>query len=201
MKLFYSHASPFARKVNMALHVTNQIHECELILSTFETTELRDQNPLGKIPALIDGNRTLFESSIICEYLVEKASQRQGDAALNLFKRDNEDYWDIQTAHALANGITEAAVATIMESKRNTEHSQYWLERWKAAIDTGIQSVNIKNLGDKNAINIATLAMVAALGYIDFRLPHYEWRAHNTALELWYSSISKENWAIKTQPK
>ena len=56
MKLIYSAASPFARKVNVLLRETGQTDDVDLVevattpVST--PSEVRAANPIGKIPAL-----------------------------------------------------------------------------------------------------------------------------------------------------
>lgn len=200
MKLFYSHASPYARKVNIILHLCSLADSCELITTTIDSDELRAQNPLGKIPALIDGDRTLFESQIICEYLCKKA-QTQRKLSFDFYQRESESYYDIQTAHALANGITESAVSIIMETRRETEPSPRWLKRWHTAIEKSLAQVNTTFLGDSSNINIASVAMIAGLGYLDFRLIDFNWRSYNEELADWYKNIENESWVTKTAPQ
>lgn len=199
MKFFYSPASPFARKVHMTLLLSGLMDQCEKISTNFESAELREQNPLGKIPALVDGNTKLFESQIICEYLCDKANSA-GTTHIDLFQRNSEHYFDVQSAYAVANGITEAAVATIMESHRTTEQSEHWLKRWETAMTSGIQYSDVKYLGSASHPNIASLAMIAALGYIEFRLSDFDWQTLNNELAQWYREIKKESWVKASSP-
>ncbi|WP_018275694.1 glutathione S-transferase N-terminal domain-containing protein [Teredinibacter turnerae] len=67
MKLYMSHTSPFARKVRMTTRLTGLADQVEEICTTFESAELRERNPLGKIPALEASDITLFDSALICE--------------------------------------------------------------------------------------------------------------------------------------
>lgn len=197
MKLFYSQTSPFARKVAMFLHVTGLIDECEIVTTTFESDDLRAQNPLGKIPALATDDINLFESGLICEYLDELGYEK---GTPSLFGSETSDYYKRQLEHLRADGITGAAVSTVMEMKRTTEKSDYWLERWNTAIEKGLASAQMDQLGDKDNVNIATLAMIACLGYLDFRLPHLNWRERHTALAQWFASFENEAWFKITAP-
>ena len=198
MKLLYSVTSPFARKCKMTLIVTQLIDETELILTTFETDELRQANPLGKIPALIDGDKTFIDSPFICEYIDHKYTEKGHNS---LFKKRTGQYFETQQLHVQADGITNAAVSTVMERRRDTEHSQYWLDRWQKAIQTTIKHADIEKLGHANDIHIGTLAMAASLGYLDFRLSDMNWREWNSGLATWFAEIEKQDWFIQTKPE
>jgi len=120
MKIFYSNASPYARKCRIALEICKLADQAELILTDpLNNQDYRKINPLGKVPALVDNDLTLFDSPIICEYIAHKSG-------VDLFSRGHKDYFFIQKNHAQANGILDAAVATVMENRRQTEKSEYW---------------------------------------------------------------------------
>jgi glutathione S-transferase len=197
VKFYYSHTSPFARKVHMFLIRSGVIDQCELVLTNFESDELRAQNPLGKIPALsTDDVGNLFESSLICEYLDHYCVER-GIASIY---GKGKSHFRHQFVHTLADGITTAAVSTVMEMRRDT-HSHYWLGRWRLAIELSIATVDIEEIGDTHSIHIGTLAMIAALGYLDFRLDRLNWRDCNPALGDWFAQMSELEWVKQTQPK
>jgi len=62
-------ASPFVRKVRVVLAEKGIPHEREDVIPVNVSDEYRKISPLGKIPAMRDGDRTLCDSSIICAYL------------------------------------------------------------------------------------------------------------------------------------
>jgi glutathione S-transferase len=62
-------ASPFVRKVRVFLAEKGIPHEREDVIPVNVSPEYRKISPLGKIPAMRDGDRTLCDSSIICSYL------------------------------------------------------------------------------------------------------------------------------------
>jgi glutathione S-transferase len=72
VKLFYSPASPFVRKV-LACAITREIHERIELLPTnphVQPPQLLGANPLSKVPCLITADgMALFDSPVICEYL------------------------------------------------------------------------------------------------------------------------------------
>ncbi|SMF52829.1 glutathione S-transferase [Alteromonadaceae bacterium Bs31] len=198
MQLFYSTTSPFARKVNIFLRLTGLINTTELVSTNFESEELRKLNPLGKIPALKDGELVLPDSTLICQYLDEQYVALGNDS---LFHNGEEDYYQVQMAHTLANGILEAAVSTVMEKRRDTEHSIYWLGRWRAAMHTAIKNIDFEAITNGDNPNIATITTAAALGYLDFRLSsEHDWRKWNADLAGWFESIRFEDWFVDTTP-
>src|SRR5713226_5997898 len=67
--LYGVNASPFVRKVRVALAEKNVPYEHEVVIPVNVSPEFRKMSPLGKIPALRDGDKALSDSSVICAYL------------------------------------------------------------------------------------------------------------------------------------
>jgi len=61
--------SPFVRKVRVALAEKGVPYDLEVVMPGSPDPEFRKMSPLGKIPAFRDGERTLSDSSLICQYL------------------------------------------------------------------------------------------------------------------------------------
>jgi glutathione S-transferase len=72
----YEHPlSPYAQKVKIALDEKNVAYETKMpvaIGSGQPDKEFLKANPRGEVPALIDGEVTLFDSTIILEYIEDK---------------------------------------------------------------------------------------------------------------------------------
>lgn len=198
MQLYYSQTSPFARKVTLLLHYTRLIDQCELITTSFDNDALREKNPLGKIPALVDGQLSLFESDLICEYLDDKFAL---EGNLSLINRGSRDYYPEQKAAAQANGVMEAAVSSVFEKRRDTAHSEYWLSRWQGAISTGLNTLELEHCGTDEKPNMATFCLAAALGYLDFRHATFDWRAQREDMLEWFNDVKTHDWFQKTEPK
>jgi len=64
--------SPFVRKVRVALAEKKLEYTLDPVMPFGPNPELRKLSPLGKIPALTDGDVTLPDSSVICAYLERK---------------------------------------------------------------------------------------------------------------------------------
>jgi len=68
--------SPFVRKVRLCLLEKDLPYQLEIITPFGQPDWYREINPLGRIPALRDGELTLADSSVICQYLEDKHPQQ-----------------------------------------------------------------------------------------------------------------------------
>ncbi len=69
LKIYGVGASPFVRKVRVALIEKNVPYEMKTVFPGDNSPEYRAISPLGKIPALADGDFTIPDSSVICAYI------------------------------------------------------------------------------------------------------------------------------------
>ena len=78
--LLGGNASPFTRKVRIVLAEKNIAYEQIKAATAGEDNPVIPVNPLGKIPTIIiDGQNSLYDSSVIAEYLDTIApAMRQG---------------------------------------------------------------------------------------------------------------------------
>jgi glutathione S-transferase len=72
MKLIGVSLSPFVRKAAVVLNIKGIGYEQDPVMPGGSGPDFKALSPLGKIPVLIDGDLTLADSSVICEYLDEK---------------------------------------------------------------------------------------------------------------------------------
>ena len=63
--------SPFVRKVRLCLQEKGLDYKLETVMPFTPPQWYLEINPLGRIPALKDGDCTLADSSVICQYLEE----------------------------------------------------------------------------------------------------------------------------------
>lgn len=199
MRIHYSITSPFARKVRIFAALTQEPNIQWILTKPLETADFRAINPLGKIPALEATAISLFDSALICEYLDELYCARGG---VSLFQRGQADYFTVQKYHYLANGIMDAAVASVMDQRRpDASASAFWLRRWQDTIQAGLQAVAVEALGSGTSVNIGGIAMVCALGYLALRLPSIDPAVFNPQLAAWYVQQSQEPCCLATQPR
>ncbi|MDO9624733.1 MAG: glutathione S-transferase family protein [Pseudomonas sp.] len=64
--------SPFVRKVRLFLAEKSLDYQLQIILPFAQPAWFKDISPLGRIPALKDGETCIADSSVICHYLDEK---------------------------------------------------------------------------------------------------------------------------------
>lgn len=67
-----SYLSPYVRKVLVCLHIKQITYEIDPIVPFFGDEKFSSASPLRRVPVLIDGDMTLADSTVICEYLEER---------------------------------------------------------------------------------------------------------------------------------
>lgn len=72
LTLFGAPLSPFVRKVRLCLAEKGLDYQLEIVLPFGQPDWYHELNPLGRIPALKDGDLALADSSVICQYLEEQ---------------------------------------------------------------------------------------------------------------------------------
>jgi len=76
MKIIGSYVSPYVRKVLACLELKGLSYEIDPITPFFGDDAFETMSPLRRIPVLIDGDLTLCDSSVICQYLDEAYPDR-----------------------------------------------------------------------------------------------------------------------------
>lgn len=195
MKLHHSPASPFVRKVDaVALHHGIAI---ERVASNphLSPEALLADNPLSKVPALVtDDGLTLPDSPVICEYL-----DSIGTGA-KLFPATGAARWKALRLAALADGIMTAAVLRRGLSQMPQEEArQGSIARQKAAVARTLDLLEAEGVAD--ALDIGTLTLICALGYLDFRFGEEDWRAGRPRLLAFFDAQMKNPIFAQTVPK
>lgn len=197
MQLLGSLTSPYVRLVRVLLAEKGLADEVELVLTNplADSPELRAANPLGKVPALVNTPvGTLFDSRLICEFL-DAWHPHPG-----LLPSHGAERWDCLQRVILAQGLMDAAVATVFERGRpEANQSSLWLQRWDTAMDAALEQISRQDL-DPAVTDLGRICTAVALGYLDFRHPSKAWRNQYPALAAW-----ADNWASRpsmqaTQP-
>lgn len=197
MKLRYSPASPYVRKVMITAIETGQESIIERIPTNpwHSETDLPADNPLGKVPALVvDEGLTLFDSPVICEYLCSRVGA-------SLVPGEGRARWRTLRLQALGDGILDAAVLRLLEGRRPGEmQNPDWIERQKRTIRRGLDALaeDVENWGDE--VTLGQITAGAALGYLDFRFADDEWRKGRPALAGWYETFAQRPSMTRTVP-
>lgn len=198
MQLIYSATSPYARKVRMLVIEKGLADRVEVVVANLllDPPELLTANPLAKVPALIvEPGFTLFDSPLLCAYL-------DGLAAPRLIPEAGPERWRVLRREALADGIVDAAVSSVMEGRRiDSQRSPEWLARWRGAILRGVVELDKEADALGARFDLGAIASAAALAYLDFRLPQIDWRAQAPGLSAWLEDVrSRESFAATVPP-
>jgi len=191
VKLYSNPASPFARKCRIIvreLDLTKVVDEVN-IDTRHPPDDFRLINPLGKIPVLVlkDGS-TIIDSPVICEYLNELGGGKFFPG-ISIW-REISGRWRALTLQALGDGICDAAVARVYESRRPPEQqSPTVMEKYLTAITTGLDVLERATFAPHATIGEITVA--CAVGYLDFRMPELAWRDSRPKLRDWYEKFAQ----------
>ncbi|CCG40705.1 glutathione S-transferase N-terminal domain-containing protein [Magnetospirillum molischianum] len=199
MKLRTSATSPYARKVWIVAHEAGLVDRIEAVPTNVwdPATDVVRDNPLGKVPALIaDGGEAIYDSPVICEYL---DSLHDGQ---KLVPATGGARWTQKRLEALADGILDALLAKRVETTMRPEEKRWpdWIARQEAAADRGLAQLEDEVSAWGDTFQIGQIAVVAALGYLDFRFPETSWRSRYPALAAWYVALSRRPSVAATEP-
>jgi glutathione S-transferase len=199
MKLYYSATSPFVRKCLVSA-LELGLERIELVPAAPHPVN-RDRaliahNPLGKVPTLIaDDGTVLYDSRVICEYL-----NTLGDG--HLLPERSSARWTVYRDQALADGLMEAAVLVRYETFARPESL-----RWKDWIDGQMDKVtcSLAEIEQRAAIldqriDLGTIAIGCALGYLDFRFASLGWKNAYPKTAAWFGRFAARESMLATRP-
>jgi len=197
MRLHHNTMSPFVRKVMVLAHETGLADRIEpenrMMTPVSPDAALCVDNPLGKIPSLVlDDGSTLYDSRVICEYL---DSLHGGP---KMFPA-GAARWTALRRQALGDGILDAAVNTRYETFLRPQERRWddWIDNQKKKVARSLDVVEAEDLA---GIDIGTITIACALGYLDFRFADEDWRSGRPRLEAWYEEFARRPSMIATVP-
>jgi glutathione S-transferase len=171
MKLITSYTSPYGRKARIICSERNIPFEVVEDNPWTPDAKIRAANPLGRVPALVLADGTaLFDSRVICEYLDESFP------GTRFIPERGSARFEVKRLEALADGILDSGVYVFLERKRdaalqNKDMIDRRIGQIKACLDEAKKLVDGKQFAHGNAISMADVALGAAIGWINFRLP------------------------------
>ena len=196
MKLFFSPTSPYVRKV-MACAITRGLEQRVEKVATnpnLSPPELLACNPLSKVPCLVtDDGVALFDSPVICEYLDSI------DDALALFPAHGAARWRALKLQAMADGILDASVPRRGELLKTPDEGRVaWIARQKAAVDRTLDM--LENDPPHRMVDIGSITVACALGYLDFRFAAENWREGHPRLAHWHAGFDRRPSVVANLP-
>jgi glutathione S-transferase len=201
MKLLFSAASPYTRKVRIVL--AEKKIECELEPADVNPVEnpVNPHNPLGKVPTLLlDDGTALYDSRVIVEFLDARSPINR------LIPDETRDRVAVRRWEALADGVLDAGLLVRYESLREKrEQSKAWTEKQVARIHRGANQM-IEDLGDRNwchgdRYSLADIAFGSCVGWLNFRKPGgVDWLAEYPELARQYEKLMERPAFADTVP-
>ena len=197
MKLYYSATSPYVRKV-MACAITRGLEgriQTQASNPHASPADLVADNPASKVPCLVmDDGLSLYDSPVICEVL-----DSVGDAPA-LFPALGAARWRALKFQAMADGILDAAVPCRGELAKPKEAARdAQIARFKAAMARTVDALETDP--PHRHVDIGSIAVACALGYLDFRFGAEPWRPGHPKLTAWFEEFSKNPGIAQTVPK
>ena len=190
MKLTFSAASPFARKVRIAAIELGLIDKIELTPATVAPGQPNDDysriTPLKKLPVLIlDNGEVILDSYVIVEYLDELAGGGK------LIPASGPLRWTIKSDHSLLQGMLDSMLLCRYENMVRPEAL-----RWKAWSDdhwnrawSGMAHFERRDDVLNGPLTIAQIGLVCVLGYADFRFADCGWRKAYPQLDIFHQKM------------
>lgn len=190
MKLTFSPASPFARKVRIAAIETGLIDKIEFVSATVAPGQPNEEyskiTPLKKLPVLIlDNGDVILDSYVIVEYLDELAGGGK------LIPTSGPDRWKVKSDHSLLQGMLDSMLLCRYEGMVRPEplrwtawSDDHWNRAW-----AGMARFENEPEVLSGPFNIAQIGLVCVLGYADFRFADCGWRKAYPKLDAFHQRM------------
>jgi glutathione S-transferase len=202
MKLRYSAASPYVRKVRVVAIEKGLAGKIENVPTQVspnkDSTDVAGDNPLMKVPSLTtDDGLSLYDSPVICEYL---DAQGSGPA---LFPPSGKARWTALRRQALGDGILDAALLSRYETFLRPKEFLWkdWVDGQQRKVKAGLDSLEQEADSFGKGVDIGLITIGCALGYLDFRFAADEWRKGHPKLAAWYEGFSARPSMRETVPQ
>lgn len=204
-RLLIARPSPFARKVRVALIEKGLPFETLMDNPWLADAQAGLHNPLAKVPVLFaaDGS-TVYDSRVIVEYLEAIAP------APPLLPAAPAERVAARQIEALADGVCDAVVLIVLERARPAAmQSADWITRQRAKVAAGVAAVERQQVGRAReggdwlvggALGLADIAVGCMTGYLDVRLPEFDWRAASPQLKALHERLDARESFHTTRP-
>jgi len=190
MILRSSPPSPFGRKVKLALGILGLGKEVtvEQADPTNASDSIRQQNPLGKIPALIlEDGTVLYDSPVILEYL----DHRAGGGKI-IPREPNARFKSLQL-QALCDGILDAGILLVYEGRWRPPEMAVakWLDHQTGKVTRALAALEADPPQLTAPPCVGQITLACALGYGDLRFGG-KWRADHPKLVKWLDAFAAQ---------
>jgi len=198
MKLLYSPTSPYARKARIVALEKGLGERVEIVsaIPWPDPAPVIGANPLGKVPVLVlEDGTAIYDSPVICEYLDSLVP------ASPLIPYDGPARWLVLRRQALCDGILDAAVGMVLESRRPpAEQSASSQTRATDAIRRSIAALARELRPADEPFDLAQISAAVAIGYLGFRLKHLDLGTQAPEIQAFWSRIKSRPSVVITEP-
>ena len=194
MKLIGAVTSPYVRKVRIVMAEKKLDYQFVTEDVWSADTTITQSNPLGKVSCLVmEGGEALFDSRVIVEYVDTLSPVGK------LIPPSGRERAEVKTWEALADGLLDAAILARLEAtwpgRKEGERSAAWIDRQMKKINDSLVAME-RALQDRqyctgNHMSLADIAVGCALGYLDFRFAHVDWRSEHPNLAQLYERLAQ----------
>ncbi|HFL9518482.1 TPA: glutathione S-transferase [Escherichia coli] len=203
MKLVGSYTSPFVRKLSILLLEKGITFEFINELPYNADNGVAQFNPLGKVPVPVlvtEEGECWFDSPIIAEYI------ELMNVAPAMLPRDPLESLRVRKIEALADGIMDAGLVSVREQARPAaQQSEDELLRQREKINRSLDVLEgylVDGTLKTDTVNLATIAIACAVGYLNFRRVAPGWCVDRPHLvKLVENLFSRESFARTEPPK
>jgi glutathione S-transferase len=190
MILRSSPASPFVRKVRIAAGVLGLADKIEVRETDLNdpADAIRVQNPLGKIPALIlDDGTVYYDSRVILEVLDHLAGGGR------IIPREPTARFAALRLQALCDGILDASVLLVYEERYRPADKkvQAWIDRQAGKVARSLAALEAAPPALDPTPNVGQITLACVLGYRDLRFGG-TWRNDYPRLLAWHDKFAAQ---------
>ncbi len=148
------------------------------------------------MPTLVtDEGAAIYDSRVICDYLNELGRGR-------LLPAQGSARWEAYRDQALADGMMEAAILVRYETFARPEALQWkdWIEGQMDKVNCGLAEIEQHAGTFQKRIDVGTISIGCALGYLDFRYASMAWRDRCPQLAAWFAEFAERESMRATRP-
>ncbi len=183
-------SSPFARKVRIAMSMLGLADKIDVRETDLNDPgdPIRAQNPLGKVPALVlDDGTVYYDSRVILEILDHLAGGGR------IIPREPTARFAALRLQALCDGILDAAVLIVYEDRYRPADKkvQAWVDRQTDKIARGLAALEAAPPALDAVPDVGQIALACVLGYGDLRFCG-NWRKGHPRLVAWHDKFAAQ---------
>jgi len=194
MKLAFSTASPYVRKVMIVAHECGLADRIEKVPTAVRpdqpNTALGRDNPLMKVPTLTtDGGEVLYDSRVICAYLDSLHSGRR------LIPDAGGARWKAMRLEAQGDGITDAGILVRYETTLRPDALRWkeWIDGQTQKVMQGLDALEKEPEALAGDLTVGQIAVAAGIGWLQYRAVFGDIFATRPKLKAWYATLSERS--------